>query len=89
MSAPLIPGVDGCDDYVVQQENELEALASIFGEDFQDVRTKHPWKVQRHRRHAGRVAFNFFASFYFVLNAVTECNKSLAVAFIQNDLQHS
>lgn len=35
----------GTDDYTVQQENELEALASIFGEDFQDLRDKDPWKV--------------------------------------------
>ncbi|CAB1335133.1 unnamed protein product [Coregonus sp. 'balchen'] len=34
------------DDYSVQQENELEALASIFGEDFQDLRNKHPWKIK-------------------------------------------
>ncbi|XP_024125468.1 eIF-2-alpha kinase GCN2 [Oryzias melastigma] len=38
---------DGTDDYTVQQENELEALASIFGEDFQDLRSKDPWKVKR------------------------------------------
>uniref|UniRef100_A0AAY5KKV3 eIF-2-alpha kinase GCN2 n=1 Tax=Esox lucius TaxID=8010 RepID=A0AAY5KKV3_ESOLU len=37
----------GTDDYSVQQENELEALASIFGDDFQDLRNKHPWKIQR------------------------------------------
>uniref|UniRef100_A0A3B3DUQ8 Eukaryotic translation initiation factor 2 alpha kinase 4 n=1 Tax=Oryzias melastigma TaxID=30732 RepID=A0A3B3DUQ8_ORYME len=36
---------NGTDDYTVQQENELEALASIFGEDFQDLRSKDPWKV--------------------------------------------
>ncbi|CAK6957149.1 eIF-2-alpha kinase GCN2 [Scomber scombrus] len=38
---------DGTDDYTVQQENELEALASIFGDDFQDLRDKDPWKVKR------------------------------------------
>ncbi|KAM4542402.1 eIF-2-alpha kinase GCN2 [Odontesthes bonariensis] len=37
----------GTDDHTVQQENELEALASIFGEDFQDLRDKDPWKVKR------------------------------------------
>lgn len=37
---------DGNDDYIVQQENELEALASIFGDDFEDLRAKQPWKVQ-------------------------------------------
>lgn len=35
----------GTEDYSVQQENELEALASIFGEDFNDLRNNHPWKV--------------------------------------------
>lgn len=35
----------GTDDYSVQQENELEALASIFGDDFQDLRNNRPWKV--------------------------------------------
>ncbi|XP_028823379.1 eIF-2-alpha kinase GCN2 isoform X2 [Denticeps clupeoides] len=39
--------VDGSDDYCVQQENELEALASIFGDDFEDIRVKQPWKVKR------------------------------------------
>ncbi|KAJ8341453.1 hypothetical protein SKAU_G00337440 [Synaphobranchus kaupii] len=38
---------DELDDYVVQQENELEALASIFGDDFEDIRKNHPWKVKR------------------------------------------
>ncbi|KAG9336525.1 hypothetical protein JZ751_002872 [Albula glossodonta] len=38
---------DELDDYAVQQENELEALASIFGDDFQDIREKDPWKVKR------------------------------------------
>lgn len=41
MSAPT----DGTDDYTVQQENELEALASIFGDDFQDLRNNDTWKV--------------------------------------------
>ncbi|KAL0969170.1 hypothetical protein UPYG_G00223410 [Umbra pygmaea] len=35
------------DDYSIQQENELEALSSIFGDDFQDLRINHPWKIQR------------------------------------------
>ncbi|XP_073683302.1 eIF-2-alpha kinase GCN2 isoform X1 [Garra rufa] len=34
-------------DYSLQQENELEALASIYGDDFRDVRAEHPWKVKR------------------------------------------
>ncbi|XP_049451917.1 eIF-2-alpha kinase GCN2 isoform X1 [Epinephelus fuscoguttatus] len=38
---------EGTDDYTVQQENELEALASIFGDDFQDLRSNDPWKVKR------------------------------------------
>lgn len=38
---------EGTDDYTVQQENELEALASIFGDDFQDLRSNDPWKVAR------------------------------------------
>ncbi|TSO67491.1 eIF-2-alpha kinase GCN2 [Bagarius yarrelli] len=44
-SLPNSPG--GNEDYVVQQENELEALASIFGDDFRDIRAEHPWKVKR------------------------------------------
>ncbi|XP_077394275.1 eIF-2-alpha kinase GCN2 [Festucalex cinctus] len=35
------------DDHTVQQENELEALASIFEKDFQDIRHNDPWKVRR------------------------------------------
>ncbi|XP_070776102.1 eIF-2-alpha kinase GCN2 [Enoplosus armatus] len=38
---------EATDDHTVQQENELEALASIFGDDFQDLRNKDPWKVTR------------------------------------------
>ncbi|KAM4625732.1 eIF-2-alpha kinase GCN2 [Polymixia lowei] len=37
----------GTDDYIGQQENELEALASIFGDDFEDLRNKDPWKIKR------------------------------------------
>lgn len=44
MSSQHTPA-DGTDDHTVQQENELEALASIFGDDFQDLRNKDPWKV--------------------------------------------
>ncbi|XP_041668498.1 eIF-2-alpha kinase GCN2 [Cheilinus undulatus] len=46
MSSQHTP-TDGTDDYTVQQENELEALASIFGDDFQDLRNRDPWKVKR------------------------------------------
>ncbi|XP_023279417.1 eIF-2-alpha kinase GCN2-like, partial [Seriola lalandi dorsalis] len=46
MSSQHTPA-DGTDDYTVQQENELEALASIFGDDFQDLRNHDPWKVKR------------------------------------------
>ncbi|KAM3870802.1 eIF-2-alpha kinase GCN2 [Diretmus argenteus] len=38
---------DGTDDYTVQQENELEALASIFGDDFKDLRNNDTWKIKR------------------------------------------
>ncbi|XP_077096596.1 eIF-2-alpha kinase GCN2-like isoform X1 [Siphateles boraxobius] len=34
-------------DYSLQQENELEALSSIYGEDFTDIRAEDPWKVRR------------------------------------------
>lgn len=34
-------------DYSLQQENELEALASIYGDDFTDIRAQDPWKVRR------------------------------------------
>ncbi|XP_052009423.1 LOW QUALITY PROTEIN: eIF-2-alpha kinase GCN2 [Xyrauchen texanus] len=34
-------------EYSVQQENELEALSSIFGDDFKDIRPEDPWKVRR------------------------------------------
>lgn len=34
-------------DHSLQQENELEALASIYGEDFRDIRAELPWKVRR------------------------------------------
>ncbi|KAI5102181.1 eIF-2-alpha kinase GCN2, partial [Silurus meridionalis] len=47
MSGSLPNSPDGNEDYVVQQENELEALASIFGDDFKDIRTEHPWKIKR------------------------------------------
>lgn len=47
MSGSLPNSSDGNEDYVVQQENELEALASIFGDDFRDIRTEHPWKVMQ------------------------------------------
>ncbi|KAI4902047.1 hypothetical protein NFI96_033100 [Prochilodus magdalenae] len=46
MSAAL-DSPDGNEDYFIQQENELEALASIFGDDFKDIRHEHPWKVKR------------------------------------------
>lgn len=41
----------------VQQENELQALASIFADDFVDLRDKDPWKVTaagRRERNATR-----------------------------------
>ncbi|XP_063764611.1 eIF-2-alpha kinase GCN2 isoform X3 [Eleginops maclovinus] len=47
MSSQQHTPAEGTEDYTVQQENELEALASIFGDDFQDLRSKDPWKVKR------------------------------------------
>lgn len=44
MSSQHTP-TDGTEDYTVQQEHELEAIASIFGDDFQDLRNQDPWKV--------------------------------------------
>ncbi|KAG2457539.1 E2AK4 kinase, partial [Polypterus senegalus] len=38
---------DPLDDYRDRQENEVEALASIYGDDFTDLRQNHPWKVKR------------------------------------------
>ncbi|XP_043999706.1 eIF-2-alpha kinase GCN2 [Gambusia affinis] len=46
MSSQHTP-TDGTEDYTVQQEHELEALASIFGDDFEDLRNQDPWKVRR------------------------------------------
>ncbi|XP_016144906.1 eIF-2-alpha kinase GCN2 [Sinocyclocheilus grahami] len=34
-------------DYSLQQENELEALSSIYGDDFRDIRAELPWKGSR------------------------------------------
>ncbi|XP_032355681.1 eIF-2-alpha kinase GCN2 [Etheostoma spectabile] len=47
MTSQQHTSTEGTDDYTDQQENELEALASIFGDDFQDLRNKNPWKVKR------------------------------------------
>lgn len=46
MSGSLPDSPGGNEGYVVQQDNELEVLASIFGDDFQHIRTEHPWKVK-------------------------------------------
>jgi len=39
------------EDYLVQQENELEALSSIFGDDFKDLRRNDTWKVFKTHTH--------------------------------------
>lgn len=44
MSSQHTP-INTTEDFTVQQEHELEALASIFGDDFQDLRNQDPWKV--------------------------------------------
>lgn len=36
---------EATDEHTVRQENELQALASIFGDDFRDLRSSDPWKV--------------------------------------------
>lgn len=46
MSSQHAAAADGTDERTVQQENELQALAAIYGDDFQDLRSADPWKVE-------------------------------------------
>lgn len=33
------------ESYLLRQENELQVLESIYGQDFRDLRQEQPWKV--------------------------------------------
>lgn len=38
------------ESYQVRQENELQVLEAIYGQDFQDLQRDSPWKVVKREK---------------------------------------